>query len=146
MRCAKQSTDTKKESVPVTPEEVNMKRAVINCNHCGKKNVLTEANCVLHLFTRQPAFSWCEVLCKKCEAPLDFFFDPIEWIDHLKTVFDSGVGVIEEEWIDQTTYEQYLDVWGQHLVVHELTPHQDKEIAFFRYLMDVDPVERWFDE
>lgn len=123
-----------------------MKRAVIDCDNCGRKNVLTEANCVLHVFIRQPAFSWCQVLCKKCEAPLDFFFAPDEWENHLQLVIQSGVGIIEEEWIDEITYEQYLQVWGKDLVAHELTTYQDKEIAFFRYLMDVDPVERWFDE
>lgn len=128
------------------PTEVNMKRAVIDCDNCDNKNVLTEANTILHVFVRQPAFSWCEVICDKCGSCLDFFFDPNEWEGHLKTVVNSGVGTIEEDWVDQATYEEYLAVWGKDLNVLELTPYQEKEIAFLKYLINVYPLERWFDE
>jgi len=131
MKCVQPSGDTTRDSAHVDSrfpyplrnqlphrgglpfKEVIKMRAVMNCQICGKKNRLNEKNTVLHVFTRQPAFSWCELICDHCETHQEFFFAPDSWEPHLRAVIDSKTGVIEEEWVDDKTYGEYLDTWWQ---------------------------------
>lgn len=110
-------------------------RAVMNCQICGKKNRLNEKNTVLHVFTRQPAFSWCELICDHCETHQEFFFHPTEWSKHLEAVIESKVGLIEEMWVDDKTYCEYLDTWWTGGEVRELTDQDEKNIKFLAWLL-----------
>lgn len=109
-------------------------RAVMNCQICGKKNRLNEANTLLHVYTRQPAFSWCELICEHCDGHQEFFFHPTEWEPHLRAVIDSKVSVIEQEWVDDKTYGEYLETWWQG-EEHTLTDQDEKNIKFLAWLL-----------
>lgn len=121
-------------------------RARIACLHCGKSNVATEDNVILHVYTRQPAFSWCEMTCDHCDEESEFFFAPGTWEDNLRAVISSGASLLTEEWVDDKTYGEYLDTWGKHLKGQDLTDYQEKEILFFAWLLNNDAPERWFDD
>jgi len=117
-------------------------RVAVACMLCGNKIRLNAKNCTLHVYTRQPAFSWCEMDCEACgnEAlngeSQEWFFHPSEWQDHLKAVIESNVSVVEEEWVSQKVYEEYLECWGTHLTVRELTDQDEKNIKFLHWLLD----------
>ena len=106
----------------------------MNCQICGKKNRLNEANTLLHVYTRQPAFSWCELICEQCDGHQEFFFHRTEWEPHLRAVIDSKVSVIEEEWVDDKTYGEYLETWWQG-EEHTLTDQDEKNIKFLAWLL-----------
>ncbi len=152
MKCAQPSGDTTRDSAHVDSrfpyplrnqlphrgglpfKEVIKMRAAMNCQICGKKNRLNEKNTVLHVFTRQPAFSWCELICDHCETHQEFFFAPDSWEPHLRAVIDSQTGVIEEEWVDDKTYGEYLDTWWQG-ENRELNDQDEKNIKFLAWLL-----------
>ena len=116
-------------------------RVAVACMLCGAKVYLNSKNCTLRYYTRQPAFSWCEMDCEACgnEAlngkSQEWFFHPNEWEEHLRKVIACKVSLKEEEWVDQKTYEEYLDCWGTHLTVRELTDQDEKNILFLRWLL-----------
>jgi len=148
--CVKQSTDTNKEYVPAT-KEVKAMYVCVKCMLCYDKVKIDKDNCVLHLFTRQPAYSWCELYCDICENqdldgdPQEFFFDPQDWEVQLEKIKRANVSIIENEWIDNLTYKEYLSVWGKELEPQTLTEHQEKEILFLRWLLEHNGM-RGFDE
>jgi hypothetical protein len=117
-------------------------RVAVPCMLCGAKVYLNSRNCTLHVYTRQPAFSWCEMHCESCGnealegAAQEWFFHPEEWQKNLPSVISCQVSLETNEWVDQKTYEEYLDTWGKHLVVRELTDQDEKNIKFLAWLLD----------
>jgi len=62
----------------------------------------------------------------------------------LRAVIDSQTGVIEEEWVDDKTYGEYLETWWQG-ETRELTDQDEKNIKFLAWLLQHYDT-RFFDE
>lgn len=117
----------------------------INCSRCGRTVHLTPKNAVLHRYLAQPWMTHWVVVCKQCEQYHRCFCRSnyqweSDWAER------NQVGVVTEMFAPDPIVESFEEAFKiQSIPQQELTPSQEKEMLFFRWLMEHDPIERWFD-
>lgn len=118
----------------------------ITCIRCNKTIWLSEANAVFYLFTVQPWCSYWMVICDNCQTPHRCFVR-----DNLQKEYEwaqrNKVGVITEQFPDSEQLSAYECTFDLHpLSPHDLSDFEEKEVAFFAWLINHDHYERWWDE
>ena len=120
------------EAEMYNPQDPNM----TGCQRCGKSIWMSPANSIFYLFTVQPWVSYWMIVCPDCNQPHRCFIrDNLQW--EYEWCQRNDVGVITEAF---PTADQ-LAGFEETYQVHELSPHnlsdyEEKEVAFFRYLLE----------
>lgn len=104
------------------------------CNPCDKV-VEVRGHSTLYRFTRQPWFSVLHVVCPLCGNEQDEFFGE-HWPDTLQTLDFSRVRTVVEEYAPEEIIWAYGEVYGINYFPNDLDESQEKQVAFFRYLLD----------
>lgn len=108
----------------------------ITCRSCGKPVLMDEGNAILYLFKLQPWVSYWLVVCGKCNTSHRCFVrDNLKW--ECEWALRNDVGTITEDFPSEDELAWYAETYKLELLVpHDLSDYEEKEIAFFRWLMD----------
>lgn len=112
------------------------------CAGCDRKYQLTGYNSVVFNYAKQEiAYVFCA--CKKCGASAKLFCDA----DTVKASKAHGIEVIEDDWTDDETYQQWLEVRGIELPEeYELTDRHERLIEKLGQTLTNMPDEMILDE
>lgn len=116
------------------------------CVKCGQQFSLNPGNAVVHFYEKQPWFTWQQLICTHCGHQRGaFIIDNYDW--EMRWCVDNDIGFITEDFAPPEVVAMYTDVY--HIVVvesHDLTPYEEKEVAFFHWIIEHDHYEGWWDD
>lgn len=104
------------------------------CTNCKKTYKLTEKNTHLANFVYQPWFNYCRTRCPGCTWE-QLLFVKAESFNHLH---GQGIPVRSTLFFaDEELVVSYSNTFGlKRIQARELTPHEEREVAFFAYLLE----------
>jgi len=107
------------------------------CKGCGEHIHCTAANTVMYAFTMQPWFTYIMLTCPVCEDVSAQFFGPEKWMIRIPEFIVAEVGLISEDYPEDSLVKQYEQVYKLRMLEpRDLTPYQEKQILFWRWLID----------
>lgn len=113
-----------------------------NCMNCEKKYKLTEENTIAHTYARQPECNFLMCICPNCNFRTKMFCDP----DGIELAQDNGIYLLEDDYADDETYKQWIDVKGIELPQeYELTDRHEKIIKGFAEALSAIPDDFFWD-
>ena len=106
------------------------------CPSCEKDMNLTVANAVFYLFVYQPWVSYWHLICPNCDQKMRCFVrDNLQW-EH-EWAEKNYIGMITQFFPDADELAGYEETYDVHPIsAHDLSDYEEKEVAFFRYLLD----------
>lgn len=117
-------------------EAVEMDENTFSCPKCNTTIYLKVENAVFYLFVYQPWVSYWHLICPNCTQQMRCFVR-----DNLKEEHDwaekNFIGMVTQFFpnADELAgFEETYDV--RPLSPHDLSDYEEKEVAFFRYLLD----------
>lgn len=114
-----------------------------DCSNCDERYFLTEENCVLNRFIKQPDCNYIFCICPHCMCQTRIFVGE----DTTERYIALGLVYVEEEYADEATYETWLDLMEIKLIKpRELTQRQEKMIGFWAYLLANDRFDVFNDD
>ena len=126
----------------MNPQDMN----TVQCQRCGVVVHLDPAVAVMYLFLKQPWVSYWMVICPRCHQPMRCFIrDNLQW-EH-EWAERNDIGIITEDFPSADELSGFEACYGLNaLAEHELTPYEEKEVAFFEWILNRDHYEKWWEE
>jgi len=127
-------------------EEVKVEENSIKCRNCGYFVNYTPDNTVIFYFTDYPWYSAAQTYCHHCDYKQALFLFPnLEW--EIRWAIENEIGFIELDGLPpEHVLDSFSNTFPDMVCYSEVTEAQEKEVAFFAWVMEHDPIERWFDE
>lgn len=146
-RCVRLLTAISKRYVLV-PDElmegVMMEDNYIFCKECGEKVFYTPTNTVIYYFVEYPWYSVAQSVCECDRVQAYFLINNLEW--ELRWAIENDIGFVEMEGLPpENVLESFRNTMPDYPQYRVLSEQQEKEILFFAWVMEHDPIERWFD-
>ena len=106
------------------------------CPRCEIDIYLKVENSVFYLFVYQPWVSYWHVICPNCSQQMRCFVR-----DNLKEEHDwaerNHIGMITQFFPGAEELAGFEETYDVHSIsAHDLSDYEEKEVAFFRYLLD----------
>jgi hypothetical protein len=143
----KQSTDTGNRLVPVITEEVKMsdEQNYIWCRYCERLVLYSSHNTTIIYFKDYPWYSAAQTKCEHCGKDQSLFLtDNLDW--ELAWAIENDLGFITlVGFPPQEVLDAFDRVYPEYPHIHLLSESEEKEVLFFAWVMEHDPIERWFD-
>lgn len=127
------------------PQDPNKKPKPMfdDCNHCSKKYQITAINAKLHLFEKQPDCNFIYCTCSHCQGTTKMFIDDYT----VEQGIGNGLPVSLEDYADDTTYKQWLQVKGIELVQpRDITDRHERAIAALGQTLRSIPSDMFWEE
>lgn len=115
------------------------------CRNCKQMSGIGVANSVVRLYVRAPWFSYIKFICTACQYENNSFFGPVDWKLEIAFLLEIQVGFITEDDPEPNIVASYEEIYElTPIPEHSLTESQEKEIAFWHYLLERGDME-WED-
>lgn len=110
------------------------------CNSCGLVFDLDPSNTVVYHYTKQPWFSWQQIICPQCHLVNGLFIvTNLEW--ELEYCRENEIGFITEDFPPEKVVEQYERFYKVvPLEEKGLSGFEEKEVMFWAWLLNRDGV------
>lgn len=110
------------------------------CNSCGLVFDLDPSNTVVYHYTKQPWFSWQQIICPQCHLVNGLFIvTNLEW--ELEYCRENEIGFITEDFPPEKVVEQYERFYKVvPLEEKDLTGYEEKEVMFWAWLLNHEGV------